>query len=233
MIAEPIGEPADDLLEGHRPGIGGRPLETDHVGDPGQPFDHGARQPEARPERVVDDQADIRGIRRSHDVLLEVTLGVPEIERRRHLEVVRAGALGRLRERDQLASACRLTAHRDRHATRRFVHDRLGDRHPFVEAQRREVSRCATGEEDGVAGDHAAIDQEPHVLPDRAEIHLEIRVVEHGGDGHVAALEAASARRAVHGVGILSGNMQRIDSSGRSSARWTTRRQLAPVEASI
>ena len=109
------------------PVSGRRPLEADHVGDQGQPLDHRARDPEARPERVVDDEPDVGGAGGGQDVLLEVALGVLEVEGRRDLDVVGADPLGGLGELDELAGARRLAAHRDRDAPGRLVDDRLGD----------------------------------------------------------------------------------------------------------
>ena len=49
-----------------------------------------ARQPEAGPERVVDDEADVGRVGAGQDVVEEVALGVRVVERRRDLDVVGA-----------------------------------------------------------------------------------------------------------------------------------------------
>ena len=164
-----------DALERHHRRVRRRPLQADDVRHVDQTLDERARQPEAGPERVVDDEPDVGCLGAGEDVVEEVALGVGVVERRRDLDVVRPDRGRGLHEPDQLERARRLAADRDRYATGGRRDDSLPDRHALIERHRREVARRPAREEDRGARHAPAVDEELHVPRDRIEVQREFR----------------------------------------------------------
>ena len=134
-----------------------------------------ARQPEAGPERVVDDEADVGGVGAGENVVEEVALGMGVVERRRDLDVVGPDGRRGLDEPDELERARRLAADRDRYPTGGRRDGSLPDRHALIEGHRREVAGRSAGEEDRVARQAAALDEELDMPRDRVEVDRQIR----------------------------------------------------------
>ena len=197
---EPVGEARDDLFEGHHAGVGRRPLQADHVWDLGEPLYEGTRDTEAGPERVVHDQPDIGCLGGGQHVLVEIILGVLEVERRRDLHEVGADPFCGVHDPDELGGAGRLAAHRDRHSSGGRLYDRFRHRGSLIEGHRREVPRSAPGQENRAPGLEPPVDQESDMAADGVEVDRQIRVFEHRRDRDVAADEPAAAGFTIHGV---------------------------------
>ena len=123
-------------------------------------------------------------------IVVEVVLGVSKVERRRDLHEVGADLGGLPRQPHQLPGARGLATHHHRDPPGGLAHHGLGDGHAFVEGHGGEIPGRAAGEQYSGAGGDAAVDQEAHVAAHGVEIDAQLGVVtEHGGKGHVAALQ--------------------------------------------
>ena len=161
---EAVREARRDVLELHGVGTRRGPLQADDIRDSGKAFHHRERESGRRPERVVDDDADLRrrGGRLAHE-LLEVVLAVLEVERARHLDEVRAERLRRAGEADELERARGLGAHRNGDATAGFLDHDGRDMHALVEAHGREVAGGTPREQRRPVAMQAVVDEEAHV----------------------------------------------------------------------
>ena len=88
---QPRREGGDDVLELHGVGARAGPFQPDQRRHPlDQPLDQGEGDAGRGPEGVVEDDADVGGVGRLADMLVEVLLGVEEIERAADLDVLAA-----------------------------------------------------------------------------------------------------------------------------------------------
>ena len=157
----------------------------------GKPLDHAERQILARPEGVVDDDADFGfGFRGGADILLEVPFRVREIEGAGHLDEFGPELLRRPGELCKLERAGRLRAHGDGNAPATSSMTMPATRAALVEGHRRKVAGRAAGKEGGIVGVEAAVDQEADIGPQRRLIDRKPRLVrERRRDRYVAPLK--------------------------------------------
>ena len=165
----------------------------------GEPLDQAERNRRARPERVVDDDADVGGGRRFRNVFVEILLGVLEIEGAGHLDEFGAEPLRRLGELPQLA-ASRSTAPPWRRGCGRPP-PRSPPRPP-QSARRRSWSRSRPRRRrPGAWRCRASMPRSIRKATARrvaARSTAEIGVAEHRRDGDVAAFQPLSRAVPVH-----------------------------------
>jgi hypothetical protein len=102
-------ETHDDVLELHRVGAGCRPFQANDIRYLQKLLDRREGNRRTGPEGVVDNDADLGGVRRCFHIIEEIAFGVTEIEGAGDLDVVEAEALSAFREADQLTRAGRLS----------------------------------------------------------------------------------------------------------------------------
>ncbi len=101
------------------------------------------------------------------DVVLEVALGMGEVERAGDLDEPGAKRLGGLGKAHEFERRCRLGPHRDRGSSIHFLDDDRCHADAFIETHGREIAGRPAGKKCSVIATQPGIDEEPDVLPER------------------------------------------------------------------